>query len=76
MVHYCGHVILPDGRQRPLSLPHEEGNGGRRSFEATFEQLNVGFGFGSLAAGADILACRGPARARKPIFMWFFRSTK
>ena len=53
VVHYCGHVILPDGANGRFPA-HEEGRVAQE-FRSTFEQLNVGFGFGSLAAGADIL---------------------
>jgi hypothetical protein len=54
VVHYCGHRILPSGAQGRFSADQEPRV--RRELEATFERLNVGVGFGSLAAGADILA--------------------
>lgn len=54
VVHYCGHRILPVGEQG--RFPAEEEDRVRSELEQTFETLGVGAGFGSLAAGADILA--------------------
>jgi hypothetical protein len=54
VVHYCGHRILPQGEQG--RFPAEEEASVRAELDRTFESLGVGVGFGSLAAGADILA--------------------
>ncbi|NND84582.1 MAG: cyclic nucleotide-binding domain-containing protein, partial [Acidimicrobiia bacterium] len=54
VVHYCGHRILPpgvDGR-----FPADEEERVAAEFGRVFDELGVGFGYGSLAAGADILA--------------------
>ena len=54
VVHYCGHRILPVGEQG--RFPAEEEDRVRSELKSTFKTLGVGVGFGSLAAGADILA--------------------
>ncbi len=54
VVHFCGHRILPEGSTGRFS-PEEEPHVAKELAE-TFERLEVGVGFGSLAAGADILA--------------------
>jgi DNA-binding SARP family transcriptional activator len=54
VVHYCGHRILPAGEQG--RFPAEEESRVRSDLDRIFEELGVGAGFGSLAAGADILA--------------------
>lgn len=54
VVHYCGHVIQPDGR--PGRFPVTEQARVARDIRTAFDDLDVGVGFGSLAAGADILA--------------------
>ena len=54
VVHYCGHRILAPGTAG--RFPAEEEGRIRRELVEHFERLDVGFGFGSLAAGADILA--------------------
>ncbi len=54
VVHFCGHRILPDGSTGRFS-PEEEPHVAKELAE-TFEELGVGVGYGSLAAGADILA--------------------
>ncbi len=54
VVHYCGHRILPpgvDGR-----FPADEEARVAAELQDTFGRLGAGFGYGSLAAGADILA--------------------
>ncbi|MGI9648398.1 MAG: TRAFs-binding domain-containing protein, partial [Acidimicrobiia bacterium] len=54
VVHYCGHRILPAGEQG--RFPADEESRVRAEFDRIFDDLGVGAGFGSLAAGADILA--------------------
>ena len=54
VVHYCGHVILPEGMQG--RFPANEEAAVATELARTFDRLDVGYGFGSLAAGADILA--------------------
>jgi DNA-binding SARP family transcriptional activator/tetratricopeptide (TPR) repeat protein len=54
VVHFCGHRILPEGSSGRFS-PEEE-PGVAQELKETFERLGVGVGYGSLAAGADILA--------------------
>jgi hypothetical protein len=52
VVHYCGHRVSEVGSGR-LS-PHETGRV-VEEIEAFLDQRAVGFGYGSLASGADIL---------------------
>ncbi len=54
VVHYAGHLILPTGEEGRFPAGLESTV--REQLDEAFEELNVGFGFGSLAAGADILA--------------------
>lgn len=54
VVHYCGHRILAAGETG--RFPAEEETRVRSELDARFEGLNAGVAFGSLAAGADILA--------------------
>lgn len=54
VVHYCGHRILPAGA--PGRFPADDENRVRAELDRVFGELGVGVGFGSLAAGADILA--------------------
>ena len=54
VVHYCGHRVLAPGEKG--RFPAEEEARVRGEFDRIFEELEVGVGFGSLAAGADILA--------------------
>ena len=54
VVHYCGHRILPQGESG--RFPAEEEDRVRADLDAVFERLGTQVGFGSLAAGADILA--------------------
>lgn len=54
VIHYCGHRILPEGEQG--RFPAEEEARVRKELDEVLETLGVGVGFGSLAAGADILA--------------------
>lgn len=54
VVHYCGHRIAPLGQPGRFAASEEEQV--RVALAAEFDRLGVGFGFGSLAAGADILA--------------------
>ncbi len=54
VVHFCGHRILPEGSSGRFS-PEEE-PAVAKELKETFDRLGVGFGYGSLAAGADILA--------------------
>ncbi len=54
VVHYCGHRILAPGESG--RFPAEDEARVSADLRDVFDRLNVGFGFGSLAAGADILA--------------------
>lgn len=54
VVHYCGHRILPPECQG--RFPAGEESRVRQELDAMLGRLNAGIGFGSLAAGADILA--------------------
>ena len=54
VAHFCGHRILPDGQVGRFSVDDEARVAGE--LRAAFDRLGVGVGFGSLAAGADILA--------------------
>jgi DNA-binding SARP family transcriptional activator/tetratricopeptide (TPR) repeat protein len=54
VIHFCGHRILPHGSTGRFS-PQEEPHVAKELAEA-FDRLGVGAGYGSLAAGADILA--------------------
>ncbi len=54
VAHFCGHRILPAGSIGRFS-PDEEPRVAKELEEA-FDRLGVGVGYGSLAAGADILA--------------------
>ena len=53
VIHYCGHMISPEGEQGRFLSQSE-----KKVSQAIVKQLdehNVGFGYGSLASGADIL---------------------
>ncbi|MDX1469671.1 MAG: BTAD domain-containing putative transcriptional regulator, partial [Acidimicrobiia bacterium] len=54
VVHFCGHRILPEGLSG--RFPAEEEARVAAEFTKVFAKHDVGFGYGSLAAGADILA--------------------
>lgn len=54
VAHYCGHRILPPGVEG--RFPAGEEARVAAELKQAFETLGVGFGYGSLAAGADILA--------------------
>ena len=54
VVHYAGHRIVPDGVEG--RFPASEESRVATELKSHFAELNVGIGFGSLAAGADILA--------------------
>ncbi len=54
VVHYCGHLISPPGAEG--RFPASDEGRVRAELTDTFDRLDVGFGYGSLAAGADILA--------------------
>jgi hypothetical protein len=54
VVHFCGHRILPPGEKGRFAV--EDESRVADELRKTFDDLGVGFGFGSLAAGADILA--------------------
>lgn len=53
VIHYCGHIISPPGKggRFPAELESEVS----QRIAAALEREKVGFGYGSLAAGADIL---------------------
>jgi class 3 adenylate cyclase len=53
VVHYTGHLIAAPGR--PGRFAADEEAAIRARIEANFDAEKVGFGYGSLAAGADIL---------------------
>ncbi len=54
VVHYCGHLISPPGHDGRFIASDEERV--RAELGDVFERVNAGYGYGSLAAGADILA--------------------
>lgn len=54
VVHFCGHRIAPEGAQGRFTVADEPRI--EEELRKTFTALGAGFGFGSLAAGADILA--------------------
>jgi hypothetical protein len=54
VVHFCGHRILPVGTTG--RFPAEEEGRVRAELMKLIDRINPGFAFGSLAAGADILA--------------------
>jgi hypothetical protein len=54
VVHFCGHRILPPGESGRFTVEDEPRVAAE--LRRTFDELGAGFGFGSLAAGADILA--------------------
>ena len=54
VAHYCGHRVLPPGESG--RFPPETERRVAAELEDVLDRLGVGFGFGSLAAGADILA--------------------
>lgn len=54
VVHYTGHRVAAPG-SRGRFMPEEEDRVARE-LKRAFAEVNVGVGFGSLAAGADILA--------------------
>jgi len=53
VIHFCGHIISPPGKQGrfPAELEKEVSE----QIAACLDRDNVGFGYGSLAGGADIL---------------------
>jgi hypothetical protein len=53
VVHYLGHIIAPPGR--PGRFPAEQEASVSEAVAAILAAEDVGFGYGSLAAGADIL---------------------
>lgn len=53
VIHYTGHMMAPPGR--PSRLPMEAVAGLRDSISTFLHQHAVGYGFGALACGADIL---------------------
>ena len=54
VVHFCGHRMAPEGARGRFTVADEPRIG--EELRKTFAGLGAGFGFGSLAAGADILA--------------------
>ena len=53
VIHYCGHMIAPPGGGGRFAAEAEVSVA--ESTGATLEEKGVGFGYGSLASGADIL---------------------
>ena len=54
VVHYTGHRVSPEGESG--RFPAEDAERVAGELAQIFEERNVGVGYGSLAAGADILA--------------------
>lgn len=52
-VHYCGHIFGADGGARALKKDEEEKL--RVRLSDLIQRNDIGFGFGALAAGADIV---------------------
>lgn len=53
IIHYLGHIIAPEGRHG--RFPAEQEGQIRQQIAAVLAEDDVGYGYGSLAAGADIL---------------------
>jgi hypothetical protein len=53
VLHYCGHIIAAPGT--PGRFPAEEEHRVRNQIERRLAATDIGFAYGSLAAGADIL---------------------
>lgn len=53
VIHYCGHIVAPPGQAGRFTADQEARVAGE--IERLLAAGDVGFGFGSLAAGADIL---------------------
>ncbi|HJU19026.1 MAG TPA: adenylate/guanylate cyclase domain-containing protein [Stellaceae bacterium] len=53
VIHYLGHIISAPGK--PGRFPAEQEPMVKEAIEKMLDQEDVGFGYGSLAAGADIL---------------------
>ena len=53
VVHFLGHIIAPPGR--PGRFPATQENQVKAAIAEVLAARDVGFGYGSLAAGADIL---------------------
>ena len=54
VVHFCGHRVLPPGENGRFPAHDEARVAG--DIRETLDLLDAGFGYGSLAAGADIIA--------------------
>jgi hypothetical protein len=53
VLHYCGHIIAPPGAQG--RFPADQECRVRDAIERRLAAMNIGFAYGSLASGADIL---------------------
>jgi hypothetical protein len=53
VVHYCGHIIAAPGAQG--RFPADQEDRVRGEIERQLAAMDIGFAYGSLAAGADIL---------------------
>ena len=53
VMHYCGHIIARPGETG--RFPAQEEDRVHREIDAKLAQADIGFAYGSLAAGADIL---------------------
>ena len=53
VLHYCGHMIAKPGA--PGRFPADQEQRVREEIERRLEAANIGFAYGSLAAGADII---------------------
>lgn len=53
VVHYCGHIIAAPGARGRFPANHEDRV--RGEIERQLAAMDIGFAYGSLAAGADIL---------------------
>ena len=53
VIHYLGHIIAPPGK--PGRFPAEQEPDVKKAITEMLDAEDVGFGYGSLAAGADIL---------------------
>jgi class 3 adenylate cyclase len=62
VLHYCGEMIAKPGM--PGRFPADQEQRVRQEIERRLEAANVGFGYGSLAAGADILFAEALLRRR------------
>ncbi|HSM01174.1 MAG TPA: BTAD domain-containing putative transcriptional regulator [Acidimicrobiia bacterium] len=65
VVHFCGHRVSAPGTRQRITEADEPRV--KQELLKTFESIGAGFGFGSLAAGADILAAEALLESGIPL---------